>query len=58
MSAEMAHDAYGVVLTGDGYQLDLRATEENRENLRRNRKALPQYDFGEMKTGGKLHATD
>lgn len=51
MSAEVARQHYGVVLKGDGRELDVRATQELRENLKQSRPALQPYDFGERQTG-------
>ena len=56
MTSDVAKEDYGVILTGDDFLLEHRATEEYRESIRRNRKALPQYDYAEMKNGGDLHA--
>ena len=56
MTSDVAKEDYGVILTVDDFLLEHRATEEYRETIRRNRKALPQYDYGEMKNGGNLHA--
>ena len=46
MSAEAAREHYGVVLKGEGRELDIRATEERRESLKRSRPVPPPYDFG------------
>jgi N-methylhydantoinase B len=49
MSAEKAREDYGVVLSGAGLELDRRATEELREGMRRKRKPLKLFDFGERR---------
>ena len=51
MSAEAAREHYGVVLKGEGRELDIRATEERRESLKRSRPAPPPYDFGTRRSG-------
>ena len=51
LSADSARDDYGVVLQGTELSVDLRATEDLREGMRRNRKALPLFDFGERRSG-------
>jgi len=47
LSAAKAKDEYGVVLAGPRLDVDLRATEALRENIRRNRKPLELFDHGE-----------
>ena len=47
MSTPAAEREYGVVLAGDGLDLDAAATEAKRESIRRSRGPLPTYDFGE-----------
>jgi N-methylhydantoinase B len=51
MSDAKARDEYGVVLSGIGLALDRRATELLRESMRRNRKTLKLFDFGERRAG-------
>ncbi len=51
MSADKARGEYGVVLTGDKFDIDLRGTDDLRESLRRGRKPLPVFDFGEPRSG-------
>jgi len=51
MSAAAAREAYGVVLGGDGFALDERATKELRDGLRQARGARPVFDFGERPAG-------
>ena len=47
MSVRVAEREYGVVLAGDGLDLDAAATEARRESIRRSRGSLPTYDFGD-----------
>jgi N-methylhydantoinase B len=49
MSEAKAREEYGVVLTGSRLDLDLRATDEMRISMRRNRKAPKLFDFGERR---------
>ncbi len=49
MSEAKAREEYGVVLTGSRLDLDLRATDEMRNSMRRNRKAPKLFDFGERR---------
>ena len=49
MTAEKAREEYGVVLGGKRFEVDLRATEELRESLRRKRKQPKLFDFGERR---------
>jgi N-methylhydantoinase B len=49
MSATKAREDYGVVLSGSGLELDVRASEELRVSMRRNRKTAKLFDFGERK---------
>jgi N-methylhydantoinase B len=58
MSAAKARDEYGVVLSGPRLDLDRRATDELRSNMRRNRKTLKLFDFGERKTDASLRAVE
>ncbi|MDH3236016.1 MAG: hydantoinase B/oxoprolinase family protein [Alphaproteobacteria bacterium] len=51
MSAAVAREQYGVVLSGDGHDLDERATDELRDGLRHARGTLPVFDFGERPSG-------
>jgi N-methylhydantoinase B len=51
MSQEKAKSAYGVILTGRHYELDLRATTDLREATKHSRKALELFDFGERRSG-------
>ena len=50
MTADVANNAYGVVLVGERLDVDQRATQERRKNLRRDRKDLPVFDFGERRS--------
>ena len=53
MTVEKAHDDYGVVLSGAHHELDLRATNELRETMKRSRKPLELFDYGvRPPTGG------
>jgi N-methylhydantoinase B len=52
MTAAAAREQYGVVLSGDGHELDERATAELREGFRAARGALPVFDFGERPGSG------
>jgi N-methylhydantoinase B len=49
MSEAKAREEYGVVLTGGRLDLDLRATDELRDSMRRNRKVPKLFDFGERR---------
>ena len=48
-TAEATQAAYGVVLTEDGHEIDARATEELRDEMRRNRRPMSAFDFGERR---------
>ncbi len=50
MSVEKAHEAYGVVFAGNSYDLDLRAIEDLRAAMRKTRKSVDLFDFGEGRT--------
>ncbi len=50
VSAASARENYGVVLGDAGQSLDLRATQELREGMKRNRKPLPMFDFGNRRS--------
>ena len=54
LSAEAAKEHYGVVLVGDPLDVDNRATQDLRESMRRNRKPLPVFDFGERPSGSRM----
>ena len=56
MSATKAREEYGVVLTGDGLEVDRKATEELRVSMRRNRKAPKLFDFGERRANASSRA--
>ena len=49
VSIELAHSDYGVVLEGAEIVVDHRASQDLREGMRRNRKALPMFDFGDRR---------
>ncbi len=49
MSEAKAREEYGVVLIGAKLEIDRRATDEVRDNMRRNRKTPKLFDFGERK---------
>jgi N-methylhydantoinase B len=49
MSEAKAREEYGVILTGSRLDIDLRATDELRDGMRRNRKNPKLFDFGERK---------
>ena len=46
LSAGSARDDYGVVLFGDDFAIDHRATQDLREGSKRNRRPLQMFDFG------------
>jgi len=50
LSTEKARGEYGVVLAGAGLTVDRRASQDLREGMRRNRKPLPLFDFGERRS--------
>ncbi len=52
MTPAAAREQYGVVLSGDGFELDQKATGELRDGLRAARGALPVFDFGERPGNG------
>jgi N-methylhydantoinase B len=56
MTATKAREEYGVVLTGDNFDIDRRATDELRDSMRRNRKALKLFDFGERRATASTRA--
>jgi N-methylhydantoinase B len=47
VSSEAAREAYGVVLYGDRCEVDARASEDLRDQMRRSRPAAALFDFGE-----------
>ena len=49
LTAEKARADYGVVLEGADPTVDRRATQDLRDGMRRNRKQLPLFDFGERR---------
>jgi N-methylhydantoinase B len=55
LSAEAARERYGVALSG-GLELDHKATEDLRESMRRTRKPLPIFDYGERPSGNGADA--
>lgn len=55
VSVDAAESEYGVVLVGDG-TVDEAATETKREELRRNRDALEQFDYGPLPEYDDLEA--
>jgi len=56
MSARKAREEYGVVLTGDGLDVDRKATDELRDSMRRNRKIPKLFDFGERRANAASRA--
>jgi len=52
MSTERAREDYGVVLAGARHDVDLRATEQLRDGMRRRRKTPKLFDFGERRAPG------
>jgi N-methylhydantoinase B len=52
MTPAAAREQYGVVLSGDDFELDQRATADLREGFRAARGALPVFDFGERPGSG------
>ena len=56
MSATKAREDYGVVLIGDRFDIDRRATDELRDGMRRNRKTPKLFDFGERRANASTRA--
>ncbi len=56
MTERKAREDYGVVLTGPGLEVDRRATDEQRDSMRRNRKAPKLFDFGERRANASTRA--
>jgi len=56
MTATKAREDYGVVLTGDRFDIDRRATDELRDGMRRNRKTPKLFDFGERRASASTRA--
>ena len=54
LSAEAARENYGVVLGGAPVEFDVKATQDLRESMVRNRKPLPVFDFGELPAGAAM----
>ena len=54
LSAGSARQDYGVVLHGDDFVVDLRATLELREGTKRNRRPPPMFDFGVRGANGTV----
>ncbi|MDP6831689.1 MAG: hydantoinase B/oxoprolinase family protein [Alphaproteobacteria bacterium] len=52
VSIELARSDYGVVLEGADLSVDRRASQDLRDGMRRNRRALPMFDFGERRGAG------
>ena len=52
MSSEIAREHYGVVLNGDHHELDVRATQDLRDGMKRSRPPLSPFDFGKTRPGG------
>ncbi len=51
LTPDAAREGYGVALAGDRPEVDAKATQDLRDSLKRNRKALPVFDFGERPSG-------
>ncbi len=49
VSIELARSDYGIVLEGAGLVVDRPASQDLRDGMRRSRKALPMFDFGERR---------
>jgi N-methylhydantoinase B len=56
MSVTKAREDYGVVLTANRLDLDHKATAELRDSMRRNRKVLKLFDFGERRANAATRA--
>ena len=56
MSATKAREDYGVVLIGNRFDIDRRATDELRDGMRRNRKTPKLFDFGERRANASTRA--
>ena len=54
LSAEAARENYGVALGGAPVEVDAKATQDLRESMKRNRKPLPVFDFGELPAGAAV----
>jgi N-methylhydantoinase B len=56
MTETKAREDYGVVLTGAGLDVDRRATDELRDSMKRNRKTLKLFEFGERRANASTRA--
>ena len=57
MSERLARDGYGVILTADQMEVDQRSTQDLRESMKRGRKPLVLFDFGERQSAGASQAS-
>jgi N-methylhydantoinase B len=56
-TADAAREHYGVVVAGNNNELDQRATQDLRDSLKRGRKTLPVFDFGDRPNGNGARLT-
>jgi N-methylhydantoinase B len=56
MTETKAREDYGVVLTGAGLDVDRRATDEQRDSMKRNRKTPKLFEFGERRANASTRA--
>jgi N-methylhydantoinase B len=54
VSVAAARESYGVVLQERRGAVDVKATEDLRDSMRRGRKPLPLFDFGDRQSGAKV----
>ncbi len=52
MSERLARDGYGVILAADRSEVDQRSTQDLRDSMKRGRKPLVLFDFGERQGAG------
>jgi N-methylhydantoinase B len=52
MSERLARDGYGVILAADRSEVDQRSTQDLRDSMKRGRKPLVLFDFGERHGAG------
>jgi N-methylhydantoinase B len=52
LTTDVARDDYGVILGGDGLNIDVRATEDCRATLRSRRGPSDPFEFGDRPSGG------
>ena len=56
VSLDKARSAYGVVLAGAGFALDEKATKDVRDQLKKSRKEVPLFDFGDRPNSNGHHS--